>query len=81
MQAGAPSQRFVDRADGHRLLRIAPVVEEIFFRGLLYRALRNRLAVIPAAAIDGVIFGLGHMQYPLLVRPDTRRQGNLPMPK
>ena len=48
----------------------APVVEEIFFRGLLYRAFRNRLAVIPAAAIDGVIFGLGHTQYPLLVRPE-----------
>jgi uncharacterized protein len=48
----------------------APVVEEIFFRGLLYRALRNRLAVVPAAAIDGVIFGLGHTQYPLLVRPE-----------
>jgi membrane protease YdiL (CAAX protease family) len=48
----------------------APVVEEIFFRGLLYRVLRNRLAVIPAATIDGVIFGIGHTQYPLLVRPE-----------
>jgi uncharacterized protein len=55
---------------GIALCASAPVVEEIFFRGLLYRALRNRLAVVPAAAIDGVIFGLGHTQYPLLVRPE-----------
>jgi membrane protease YdiL (CAAX protease family) len=47
----------------------APVVEEIFFRGFLYRTLRNRMAVLPACLIVGLLFGLGHFQYPLLVRP------------
>lgn len=47
----------------------APVVEEIFFRGFLYRSLRNRVPVLPAAVIIGVVFGLGHTQYPLLERP------------
>jgi membrane protease YdiL (CAAX protease family) len=47
----------------------APVVEEIFFRGFLYRSLRNRMSIAPACLIVGLIFGLGHTQYPLLVRP------------
>lgn len=49
----------------------APVVEEIFFRGFLYRSLRNRLPIFPACLIAAVIFGLGHTQYPLLVRPEV----------
>jgi membrane protease YdiL (CAAX protease family) len=48
----------------------APFAEEIFFRGLLYGGLRNRLPVVPAALIVAVVFGLGHTQYPLLVRPE-----------
>jgi len=48
----------------------APIAEEIFFRGLLYGGLRNRLPVVPAALIVAVVFGLGHTQYPLLVRPE-----------
>ena len=47
----------------------APVAEEIFFRGFVYRTLRNRMSVAPACLIVGVSFGLGHTQYPLLVRP------------
>jgi membrane protease YdiL (CAAX protease family) len=47
----------------------APVAEEIFFRGFLYRSLRNRMAIVPACLIVGFVFGLGHTQYPLLVRP------------
>jgi membrane protease YdiL (CAAX protease family) len=38
----------------------APVVEEIFFRGLLYRSLRNRTGVARAALVAGVLFGLVH---------------------
>jgi membrane protease YdiL (CAAX protease family) len=49
----------------------APVVEEIFFRGFLYRTFRNRMGVVPACVIVGVVFGLGHTQYPLLVRPEV----------
>lgn len=48
----------------------APVVEEIFFRGLLYRSLRNRLPVWPAALIAGVMFGFVHITgYPLDTLP------------
>jgi membrane protease YdiL (CAAX protease family) len=48
----------------------APVVEEIFFRGLLYRSLRNRLALLPAALIAGTMFGLVHItSYPLDTLP------------
>lgn len=55
---------------GVALCASAPIAEEIFFRGLLYRGLRNRLPVLPAALIIGVVFGLGHTQYPLLERPE-----------
>jgi uncharacterized protein len=47
----------------------APVVEEVFFRGFLYRRLRNRVGIVPACLLVGLVFGLGHTQYPLLVRP------------
>ena len=39
---------------------VAPVAEEFFFRGFFYRALRTRLGVLAAAAIDGLVFGLIH---------------------
>lgn len=39
---------------------VAPIAEEIFFRGFLFRALR-RHGLIPAAAISGVVFGLAHV--------------------
>ena len=48
----------------------APIVEEIFFRGLLYRSFRNRLGVLLASVIAGAIFGILHTQYPLIVRPE-----------
>ena len=48
----------------------APIVEEIFFRGLLYRSLRNKLPIIPAALIAGCLFGLVHItSYPLVTLP------------
>jgi membrane protease YdiL (CAAX protease family) len=53
----------------------APIVEEIFFRGFLYRSLRNRMAVVPAALIIAIIFGLGHTQYALLERPQQAMFG------
>ncbi len=55
---------------GFALALSAPVTEEIFFRGLLYRAFRNRLAIAPAALINGVIFGAVHgITYPLDTLP------------
>ncbi len=48
----------------------APIVEEIFFRGLLYRALRNRMSILPAALIAGFVFGAIHgIAYPLNALP------------
>jgi membrane protease YdiL (CAAX protease family) len=60
---------------GVALCLSAPIVEEIFFRGFLYRSLRNRLPIVPAALIVGVVFGLGHTQYPLLERPQQAAFG------
>jgi membrane protease YdiL (CAAX protease family) len=60
---------------GVALCLSAPIVEEIFFRGFLYRGLRNRLPTLPAAFIVGLVFGLGHTQYPLLERPQQAAFG------
>lgn len=49
---------------------VAPFVEEVFFRGFLYRTLRNRLGIASASATTGLLFGLIHTNYPLLVRPE-----------
>jgi len=38
----------------------APICEEVLFRGLLYNALRQRLPVILAVAIQAIVFGLLH---------------------
>jgi membrane protease YdiL (CAAX protease family) len=43
----------------------APVAEEVFFRGFLYRSLRNRFSIVPACLLVAVMFGLVHTQYPL----------------
>ncbi len=40
---------------------VVPTVEEVFFRGVLYRALRARLALWPAALVGGALFGLVHL--------------------
>jgi membrane-associated protease RseP (regulator of RpoE activity) len=42
------------------LVLMAPVAEEVFFRGMLYNALRRRLHVAVAAPLQAVIFGLSH---------------------
>ena len=55
---------------GVQLAVTAPIVEEIFFWGLLYRALRNRLSILPAALIAGFVFGAVHgVAYPLNTLP------------
>ncbi len=42
---------------------VAPVAEELFFRAFLYRALRNRLRVWSACAINAAVFSVVHLQY------------------
>jgi membrane protease YdiL (CAAX protease family) len=39
---------------------VAPLAEELFFRGFFYGALRNWRGVWPAAAITGLVFGAVH---------------------
>ncbi len=56
---------------------VSPVVEEVFFRGLLYRCFRNRFSVLPSSVAVGVMFGLVHMEYPLAVLPELAVYGSL----
>lgn len=46
------------------VLVVAPVAEEVFFRGFVYRALRNRFSTAAAAGIVGVVFGSIHYSGP-----------------
>jgi len=39
---------------------VVPVAEEVFFRGMLYNALRRRLHPVVAALLQAVVFGLFH---------------------
>lgn len=66
-----PAQEITDRADGAvgvvLLILIvgigAPLIEEIFYRGLLQRSLLKRgLPPVAAVAITAVVFGLSHFE-------------------
>jgi CAAX protease family protein len=39
---------------------LAPISEEICFRGMLYGGLRTKLPVVPAALVGGIVFGALH---------------------
>jgi membrane protease YdiL (CAAX protease family) len=41
-------------------LLIAPVAEEFFFRGILFRSIRDRHGFWPGAIVSSVLFGLAH---------------------
>jgi membrane protease YdiL (CAAX protease family) len=58
----------LDTAHGAKLavlsvtaLLFAPVVEELFFRGLLLRSLQRRMSAPAAVAISALAFGLAHV--------------------
>lgn len=40
----------------------APIVEEIFYRGLVFTALSNRLGLLSGGIISSVLFGISHYQ-------------------
>lgn len=40
---------------------LAPVAEEIFFRGLLYESLKSRFKIRTATVISALIFAIGHV--------------------
>jgi len=48
---------------GLMVMIVAPVGEELFFRGFVYRALRNRFSMMGAAVIDGLVFGVIHYNF------------------
>ena len=41
---------------------VGPFAEELFYRGMLFTALRRRLPLWPAMGLSGVLFGLSHLQ-------------------
>ncbi|MFZ4575696.1 MAG: CPBP family intramembrane glutamic endopeptidase [Phycisphaerales bacterium] len=47
----------------------APVVEETFFRGILYRHLRGRMGIVASTAISALWFGLMHGYSGILLLP------------
>lgn len=63
----APERLGASNSDLHMLAfallvgALAPIAEEILFRGLLYRALRNGVGVWGGAIISGLLFGLLHI--------------------
>ena len=42
---------------------LAPLAEEVFFRGFFYGCLRNKFGIAAAAIVDGVVFGLVHFGF------------------
>lgn len=50
-------------AAGLMVICVAPFVEELFFRGFFYRALRTRYPIVLAALVNGVVFGLIHFGF------------------
>ena len=46
---------------------VAPLVEEIFFRGFIYQALRRTMAILPAALLTSVVFGIAHIDPAIII--------------
>jgi len=46
---------------------LAPLVEEIFFRGFVFTGLRQRFGWVKAMLISAVVFAIGHMQITNLI--------------
>src|SRR4051794_19475049 len=54
---GANNNDLLLVVDALLVMGIVPVCEEFFFRGVLFRVLRERLPFWPAALLDGILFG------------------------
>jgi uncharacterized protein len=57
---GADTNKFLLVVGALVVIVVAPVCEEVFFRGILFAVLRQRMPLWPAAVIDGVLFGFVH---------------------
>jgi len=65
----APARELTDKAEGAGVLLLvlvvavmAPIAEEVFFRGMLQRTLARSLPIWPAMLITSVLFGVSHFQ-------------------
>jgi len=66
-EVSGPVKELVDESKGLALVGLvlvavvgAPIVEELFFRGLLLRSIQNRLGPVWAIVGSSVMFGLSH---------------------
>ena len=66
-QLGADRSTTLAIITGIFVIVVAPPVEEFFFRGFLYQALRNRFGIVVAAVLSGFIFGAIHLKVEFLV--------------
>jgi membrane protease YdiL (CAAX protease family) len=60
---GADESTFGLISAGFMVVVVAPVAEEVFFRGFFYGALRSRFTVPAAALIGGGLFGVIHWDF------------------
>ncbi len=77
MDVSGPARDLVDKASGGGILLLflavvvgAPIVEELFFRGLTLRALEARMRPRAALVVSALVFGAVHLQllqFPALV--------------
>jgi membrane protease YdiL (CAAX protease family) len=56
---------------------VTPVIEEVFFCGFLFRCFRNRVGLLPASMMVGLLFGLVHTEYQADVLPELMVYGGL----
>lgn len=66
-EVSGPVRDLLDRSEGPAYLGLlasvaigAPIVEELFFRGLLLRSLQRRLSTGKAVGVSAVVFGMAH---------------------
>jgi membrane protease YdiL (CAAX protease family) len=55
---------FAAIAAGVLIVAVAPVSEEVFFRGFMFAGLRRRMPLWPAAAVAAIVFGALHYTGP-----------------
>ena len=77
LDVSGPARDLVDKASGGGILLLflavvvgAPIVEELFFRGLTLRALEARMRPRIALVVSALVFGAVHLQllqFPALV--------------
>ncbi len=77
LDVSGPARELVDKATGSGILLLvlsvvvgAPIVEEVFFRGLALRAFEARMRPRVALVVSAVVFGFAHLQplqFPALV--------------